>query len=340
MRSTLLAHDLTSERDPVSRQEVGPPTPSERARALVRGAVDYHVHVAPDFVSRRITDIELARRCLETGQAGFGLKSHYSSTAERAQVVAAAVPGVVVLGTITLNRSVGGLNPLAVEVAARQGARIVWFPTVSAVNEQHQVLEAGRHEEVPVWVAFELSLRDAGLACEPVPVVDERGTLLSEAHAVLDVVARNGLVLCTGHLARDEIFRLVEAAAERGIRDVVVTHPEFPSQSISLDDQVELADMAAIMERAFTTPYTGKTAWERVFEATRAVGPERTVWATDLGQNANPPVEDGLALMADAFLAAGFTDEEIRTMAVANTRRVAGIEPFVGDPPRIVGELS
>ena len=79
--------------------------------------------------------------------------------------------------------------------------------------------------------------------------------------------------------------------------------------------------MGALMERAFTTPYTGKVAWDRVFEATRAVGPQHTVWATDLGQNANPPVEDGLALMADAYLAAGFTDEEIRTMAVANTRR-------------------
>jgi hypothetical protein len=304
--------------------------PSERARALVRGAVDYHVHVAPDFVERRISDVDLARRCLETGQAGFGLKSHYASTAERARVVAAAVPGVVVLGTITLNRSVGGLNPLAVEVAARQGARVVWFPTVSAVNEQHEVLQAGAHEKVPVWVAFELSLREAGLACDPVAVVDDRGRLLPGADEVLDVVARNELVLCTGHIGRDEIFALVEAAAERGIRDVVVTHPEFPSQSIAPDDQVALADLGALMERAFTTPHTGKVSWERVFEATRAVGPKRTVWATDLGQTANPPVEDGLALMADAFLAAGFTDDEIRAMAVANTRRLAGVEPLVG----------
>jgi Family of unknown function (DUF6282) len=303
------------------------PPPSEEARALVRGAVDYHVHVAPDFVSRRISDIDLARRCLETGQAGFGLKSHYWSTVERAQVVAAAVPGVVVLGTITLNRAVGGLNPLAVEVAARQGARIVWFPTVSAVNEQHEVLREGAHEKVPVWVAFELSLREAGLACEPVPVVDDDGTLLPEANAVLDVIVRHGLVLCTGHLGRDEIFEVVEAAAKRGIHDVVVTHPEFPSQSIPPADQVELAKLGAIMERTFTTPHTGKASWERVFEATRAVGVERTVWATDLGQNANPPVEDGLALMADSFLAAGFTEQEIRMMAVTNTRRIAGLKP-------------
>jgi hypothetical protein len=311
----------------VTVQNDGHPTPSERARALVRGAVDYHVHVAPDFVARRIDDLELARRCLETGQAGFGLKSHYCATAERAKVVAAAVPGVVVLGTITLNRSVGGLNPLAVEVAARQGARIVWFPTVSAVNEQDEVLRPGAHAKVPVWVEFELSLRETGLASEPVPVVDERGALLPETLEVLDVVARNELVLCTGHLGRDEVFRLVEAAVERGIREIVVTHPEFPSQSISPDDQVELAELGALMERAFTTPYTGKVSWERVFEATRAVGPERTVWATDLGQTANPPVEDGLALMADRFLAAGFEEDEIRTMAVANTRRIAGLAP-------------
>jgi hypothetical protein len=305
--------------------------PSERARALVRGAVDYHVHVAPDFVSRRISDIDLAKRCLETGQAGFGLKSHYWSTVERAQVVAAAVPGAVVLGTITLNRSLGGLNPLAVEIAARQGARVVWFPTVSAVNEQHEVLRAGAYEKVPVWVAFELSLREAGLAYDPVPVVDARGALLPEAHGVLDVIARHHLVLCTGHLGRDEVFALVEAAAERGVRDIVVTHPEFPSQSIAPADQVELAAMGALMERAFTTPYTGKVPWDRVFEATRAVGPQHTVWATDLGQSANPPVEDGLALMADAYLAAGFTDVEIRTMAVANTRRVAGLEPLADE---------
>jgi hypothetical protein len=68
------------------------------------------------------------------------------------------------------------------------------------------------------------------------------------------------------------------------------------------------------------------------------VGAEKTVWATDLGQNANPPVEDGLALMAEAFLADGFSDEEIRTMAVTNTRRVAGIEPFVGEPSSVTSE--
>jgi hypothetical protein len=302
------------------------PVPSERARELVRDAVDYHVHIAPDFVARRITDLELAQRCLQTGQAGFGLKSHYTSTAERAQVVAAAVPGVTVLGTITLNASVGGLNALAVEIAAREGARIVWFPTVSSVNEQDEVLQADPNGKVPVWVKFELSLRESGVRVEPVPVVDDAGTLLPAAHEVLEVIARHDLVLCTGHLSRDEIFTLVDGAVAAGVKRIVVTHPEFPSQRISPDDQVALAEKGALLERCFTTTYTGKAPWEAFYAATRAVGPARTVWSTDLGQRFNPPVEDGLALMADRFLEAGFSEEEVRTMAVTNTRWIAGLD--------------
>jgi hypothetical protein len=300
------------------------PTPSDRARELVRGGYDTHIHVAPDFVERRITDIQLAHRFKELGLLGFGLKSHYTSTAERAQVVSEAVPGVRVLGAITLNRSVGGLNPTAVEIAAREGARIVWFPTVSSENEQHEVLAADPGGKVPVWVRFELDLRHAGVTPDPVPVVDASDALLPEARAGLEVLARNGMVLATGHLARDEIFTLVDGAVEARVKTIVVTHPEFPSQRISPEDQVALADKGALMERAFTTPYTGKCSWEQIFEATRAVGAERTVWATDLGQIFNPPVEDGLALMADQFLGAGFSEEEVRAMAVDNTRRVAG----------------
>jgi hypothetical protein len=300
------------------------PIPSERARELVRGGYDPHIHIAPDVVERRISDLQLAHRFKELGLAGFGLKSHYTSTAERARVVSEAVPGVHVLGAITLNRAVGGLNPTAVEIAAREGARIVWFPTVSSENEQHEVLAADPNGKVPVWVKFELSIRQAGIAPEPVPVVNGSGELVPEAKAVLEVIARNDMVLATGHLARDEIFTLVDAAAAAGVSTIVVTHPEFPSQRITPEDQVALADKGALMERAFTTPYTGKCTWEQIFEATRAVGAERTVWATDLGQVFNPPVEDGLAIMADTFLEAGFTEEEVRVMAVDNTKRLAG----------------
>lgn len=290
----------------------------------MRGAYDTHIHIAPDLVERRITDIQLARRFQRVGLAGFVLKSHYQSTAARAAVVREAVPGVSALGAIALNRAVGGLNPVAVEVAAREGARIVWFPTVSSENEQREVLAARPGANVPVWVELELELREQGVHSAPVAVMDGNGGLVPEAREVLRAIARHDMVLATGHLSRDEIFALVDGALAAGIRDVVVTHPDFPSQNLLIEDQQELAARGALLERCFTTPHTGKTTWERVIEATRAVGAEHTVWSTDLGQVFNPPVEDGLPLMADRFLDAGFSEEEIRVMAVENTSRVAG----------------
>ncbi|MGN6867242.1 MAG: DUF6282 family protein [Solirubrobacteraceae bacterium] len=300
--------------------------PSDRARELLRGAYDTHMHISPDVVERKIDDITLARRFAELGMAGFVLKSHYGSTAERASVVRAAVPETNVLGAIALNRAVGGINPLAVEIAAREGARTVWLPTVDSVNESHE-REAPPGAKVPVWVKLQLELREQGIEIAPVPVVDPKdGTVLPELREVLGMIARHNMLLATGHLSRDEIFAVVEAALEEGVRDVVVTHPEFPSQDLSVDDQKALADKGALLERCFTTPHTGKVTWERWIENIRATGPEHSVLSTDLGQVFNPAVEDGMALMVDRLLEAGFKDEEVYVMAVVNTRIVAGAE--------------
>ena len=304
-----------------------PRHPSSRARELVRGAFDTHIHVAPDVVQRKIDDVSLARRFQELGMAGFVLKSHYGSTAERASVVRAAVPGIEALGAVSLNRAVGGMNPLAIEIAAREGARTVWLPTVDAVNEAHE-RDAPPGAKVPVWVKLQLELREQGIEIEPVPVVDPGGSLLPATREVLELIARHQMVLATGHLGRDEIFAVVDAALLIGVETIVVTHPEFPSQNLTVDDQRTLAQRGALLERCFTTPHTGKVAWERWLENIRAVGPENSVLSTDLGQVFNPPVEDGIALMADRLLAAGFDEQEVHVMAVVNTRRVAGAQPL------------
>ncbi|MFZ1994722.1 MAG: DUF6282 family protein [Solirubrobacteraceae bacterium] len=303
---------------------------SDLARALLHGAYDTHIHVAPDVVPRIVDDVTLARRFATLGLDGFILKSHYTSTAERASVVRAAVPGIHVLGAIVLNRAVGGMNALAVEVAAREGVRTVWLPTVDAVNESHErdVDPARPHAKVPVWVKLQLELREQGIEIPPVAVVDQDGAVLPETEAVLERIARHDLLLATGHLARDEIFAVVDAARRAGVRQIVITHPEFPAQSLSVEDQRTLAGQGALLERCMTTPHTGKIAWEEWIENIRAVGPGHSILSTDLGQVFNPPVEDGMAIMVDRLLDAGFSDEEVQVMAVANTRRVAGADPW------------
>jgi hypothetical protein len=299
------------------------PIPSARARALVRGGYDLHVHVAPDVMRRLVTDLELAQRFQATGLAGFVLKSHYVPTAERASVVRAAVPGVDALGAITLNLSVGGLNPVAVEIAAREGNRFVWLPTVDSRNQRESRAQDPPGAKPPMWARVQDELSREGFASDPVDVVDGDGKVTAEMRAVLRLIAKHDLVMATGHLSRSEIFAVVDAAYDEGVRRIVVTHPEFTSQRIDLRGQRELAAKGAYLERCFTTPYTGKCTWDEVFEATRAAGPERSFFSSDLGQPFNPPVEDGLALMADKFLAAGFSDEEVHLMAVTNTTALA-----------------
>jgi hypothetical protein len=311
----------------VSEDSAVSDAPSARARALLRGAYDTHVHVSPDVVERKIDDISLARRLQELGMDGVVLKSHYGSTAERAAVVRAAVPGVRTLGAIALNRAVGGINPLAVEIAAREGARTVWMPTVDAVNEAAE-REAPRGAKVPVWVKLQLELREQGIEIEPVPVLDADGGVLPETREVLAMIARHGMLLATGHLGREEIFAVVGAALDHGVGEIVITHPDFPSQNLSVEDQRELAERGALLERCFTTPHTGKIEWQRWIENIRAAGPANSVLSTDLGQVFNPPVEDGIALIVDRLLHDGFSDEEVHQMAVVNTRRVAGADPL------------
>src|SRR5436305_14208909 len=134
---------------------------SDRAWKALQGAYDLQVHIGPDVIARRIDDIDCAKEFLARGLKGFVLKSHYVQTGDRAQVVTKAVPGSRIFGAVTLNHSVGGLNPVAVELAGRSGCKIVWMPTVDAENET-----AGRggggSARLPLWARLHRELAAAG----------------------------------------------------------------------------------------------------------------------------------------------------------------------------------
>ena len=294
---------------------------SDRAWKALEGAYDLQVHVGPDVIARRIDDIDCAREFLAHGMKGFVLKSHYIQTGERAQVVSKAVAGSRVFGALTLNHSVGGLNPVAVELAGRTGCKIVWMPTVDAQNETAGRLDGGS-AKLPFWAKIQRELAAEGISPPPLSVVDESGRLVEAARRCLERIRKHDMILATGHLGRAEIFALVRAAKEMGLAKVVVTHAEFPSQNLTGDEQRELSDLGAIIEHCFTTTYTGKATWGAAFANIRKAGVSRAVISTDLGQAINPPVSDGFGMFAQRLLDAGFTVDEIHTMAVTNPTRL------------------
>lgn len=299
------------------------PHPSARARELVRGAYDLHVHTGPDLLPRSATDLEFAHRCQQVGLAGFVIKSHYVPTAARAALVRMLVPDIQAIGSVVLNTSVGGMNVMAVEVAAREGARIVWMPTVDTIDEVAGHVDLPPGSKRPQWARLQQELREQGIESGPVRVLDEEQHVLPATRRVLHSIAAHHLVLATGHLNRNEIFAVVDAALEEGVHSIIITHPEYPVQNLSAEDQIALAQKGAFLERCFAPSFSGKVPWERMFANIRASGPEHSFLSTDLGQPDNPPIEDGLALMADRLLAAGFSEAEIRLMAVTNTVQLA-----------------
>lgn len=280
----------------------------------IQGAYDLQVHVAPDVIARRTDDIDLAKDFLARGLRGFVLKSHYIPTAERAKVVTRAVIGIEAYGAIALNHSVGGLNPVAVEIAGRSGNKIVWFPTVDAANETAG-RPGGGNEKLPFWAQIQREIAAAGITRPPMTVIDSDGKVTEDARQCLELIAKHDMILATGHLGRHEIFPLVRLARELGVKRIIITHAEFPSQNLTGDEQAELAQLGAIIEHCFTTYHTNKAPWEAVFANIRRVGVERTMLSTDLGQATNPPVAEGFAMFAQRLLDAGFSVAEIQLMS-------------------------
>jgi hypothetical protein len=290
---------------------------SDAAWQALEGGYDLQVHVAPDVIERRIDDLDLAKEFLDRGLRGFVLKSHYFPTAERAKVVSRAVPGISAYGAVTLNHSVGGLNPVAIELAGRSSCKIVWMPTVDAANETAGRLD-GPNTKLPFWAKIQRELAATGIAPPPLTVLDSNGKVSAAARRCIELIAKHNMILATGHLGRAEIFQLVKTAREMGTQRVLVTHAEFPSQNLTVEEQYELAQMGAFIEHCFTTMYTGKAPWDAAFAAIRKVGPERCVISTDLGQTINPPVAEGFAMFAQQLLDGGFTLDQVRRMAVTN----------------------
>jgi hypothetical protein len=296
---------------------VAPIRVTDAAWEAIEGGYDLQVHVAPDVIARRIDDLDLAKEFLARKLKGFVLKSHYAPTYERAKVVTKASPGITAFGAITLNHSVGGLNPVALEIAGRSGNKIVWMPTVDAANET-----AGRSDgptdKLPFWAKIQRELSATGISPPPLTVIDGAGKVTEQARRCLELIGKHDMILATGHLSKKEIHALVKTGKEMGLKRIVVTHAEFPSQNMTAAEQVEVADLGAMIEHCFTTMYTNKAPWEAYFDSVRKVGPERVVLSTDLGQTINPPVAEGFGMFAQKMLDAGFRPADVRRMCVTN----------------------
>jgi hypothetical protein len=293
---------------------------TDRARDLLRGAIDLHIHAAPDIVPRLLNDLQLAEAARTAGMAAIVLKSHHMLTADRAQMAQTMVPEVRVFGGLALNiPACGGLNPEAVKVAIRMGAKIVWLPTLSAANHI---------EKTKTRVTGNLGVMSQGFTPRPVRVVGEDGEVAAELVEILGLIAEADIVLATGHLSVAETRTVVDAAVAAGVRKILINHPELWLIDMSVGDQGELAAKGAMMEvciRSATAPGHGETSPTLLAERIKAVGAAHVVMATDYGQVDSPPAPEGMCWYIDQMLDAGIPAADIRRMTQENPSRLLGL---------------
>ena len=279
-------------------------------RVSLEGAIDLHVHTAPDVYPRRLDDLALAHEAAAAGMRAILIKSHHTLTADRATLADRLVERVRVFGGLALNEAVGGLNPAAVEAALAVGARQIWMPTISAANH-----------------------RQATGAPGGIRILDEAGQLRPAVLEILSLIARGDVILGTGHLSVPEILRLVPAARAAGVKRILVTHPEFFVVDMPVGIQQELAGPDLFFERCLIVtvpPYPPVPAGPivplaAIAAAVRQVGVETTVLATDFGQAGNPSPVDGLRTYIAGMLELGISPAEIERMTRSNPAWLLGL---------------
>jgi len=266
-------------------------------------AIDVHVHAAPSFFDRKLDVFALAEAYRDADLGGFVLKSHFGNTHVPARLATSRVPEVDVYSSTTLNSFVGGFNRTAVEHAIATDARVVWLPTFSSAN-----FEPGSVDRV--FPFSDQSLR----------VLTDEGEVKP---AIVDIVetvadADRRVVLGNGHVSREETLAVLELIENRGF-DVpyLVTHADFEFMGLSVDDQAQLAERGATVEKCFLPVVHGDVTVGEMVESIDAVGADRCVLSTDHGQpdNAEPPT--AFRTFMERLTDAGLSSADLDRLVVA-----------------------
>ncbi len=258
----------------------------DRVEALLKGAFDFRIHTGPEPDGERRTDyLEAGRDAYEVEMAGFVLMKHRHPTALAAYALNRMYPGFHAVGSIVLNTSVGGLNPDAVEAAAKLGSKVVWMPTQDAGS---------------------IRLFDAP----------------NDLEAVLEIAKSYGMAVTSTHATFADTEMLVRLAGSVGLERLVVTNPtarfgeEGASKLLSHDLYVELP---------FLSYYDGQDAGDRLRGVIESVGADRCIVSTDFGQWTNPPPAEGMRMAIAAMLDAEMREADITKVVRTNPLDCVGL---------------
>jgi hypothetical protein len=318
---------------------------NRKDRELLKGAIDLHVHIDPDIKTphRAQNGYECALAMKEAGMRAVIFKPLGLPSTSMAYMVNLVVDDFLAFGAITLNRCVGGLNPVAVKHALLQGdgAKAVWFPTADSLSHA-QFFSRGLY---PFVEGYEKGLKEERkkrfqsaysiirTKPEEAVLVFKNGALLDAAREILDLVAEAGVILGTGHMPAADADRFIDEAKKAGVKKIVIPHPTWKVMDYSLDDMIKLADKGAYLEHCISAcdpqQYVshGLTPLDPNDFAIyiRKIGAERCLMSTDSGMFSVPVPVESMRVYIALLLDAGISETEIDVMVRKNPAKLLGI---------------
>jgi len=293
------------------------------------GAIDLHVHSIPDGYPRLLDDIEVVAQAKAAKMRAVVLKCHVSSSPDRAYIAQRAVGGgIEVYGIICLNTTVGGMNPEAVNMAIRMGAKGVWMPSHWS---QHDVQYMAKYRNLMGGdtIGSEIYERTE-------TILGADGQMKPEVREILRRVAENDIMLSTGHLSLQEAHLLLDEAKAMGIKKLLVHTVNYHVMGYPVEDQKKMVEKGAFLEYGFTSlpaplwepaDLSRRISLDDVCRSIRNVGVEHCVLTTDSGQITSPPPIECMRLWGELLKVKGFTQAEINIMIKINPATLLGLEP-------------
>lgn len=291
--------------------------------ALLRGALDVHVHGSPDILpglQLRGDDLETARLAQAYGLSGWVLKSHLWITTDRARLLQQhlAGTGFSVHGSITLNPVLGGLSSTVVELAAAHGARVVFLPTWGSAAD------VGRDGYIARLLRAAIPSFDRYAAAQAISLLDADGRLTGAAREVIDTCRQCDLALATGHVSLAESRAVAEYCAQSG-QGLLITHPlHYVSGLAELHDFTSLGAYVEFCNGPVLHPDSHLTI-RAIHEAITALGPAQVVLTTDAFSRWAPPEPECLRMFAEQLAYLGWSAADLHQMLAANPRRFLGL---------------
>lgn len=291
----------------------------EDVDGILEGSIDIHAHGGSEPFDRICLEDELLQDYTRAKMRAIVIKTWYTPSASRnallmkqlnAWAATENLKPVTLIGGITLNKSVGGLNPNAVERCLKfPGFKYIWLPMVDSYHHRKLVYD---------------DQTGAGLH-----ILDANGKVLPELKEIFRIAADNDLIIASGHYPYAETAVVFEEALKAGVKRLEAVHPAHIHSKTTIAQMKEYAKegiklmLSGLGSLCFPLHETGPIYAAQMIDE---VGADHFVYGSDFGQIHNPTHIIGTRWMIQMMLAYGVTKEDLVKIFKTNPAKHLGLE--------------